>query len=583
MRKWSMGLMALCLTALLITPVFAALPSGTGKITNCNHVSGSEFSSKSSIAKKLDKMFAGNIGLYKDKNKTTLVDASLGTRNVPNNGVYQYWGPTPRAGTSCFAYANAFYGHFYDGVYPHHSLNSNHKVIKATGKITYANFVKWGVRDDAAVYIREGNHSIIVLTYDKNYITYVDGNGDGKGLIAIRKEAWTRGTGANIYNQKPSLIVQPTTKYFPKGSMKGQGSVSCAQGGNSHDWDKGVVTKEATCRETGLKVTTCLDCGLSKEETIAKTTNHTYGEWAVTQEATCAAKGKKTAQCAVCGKEKSQTIKALGHKYGKAVVTQKGGTIGSPAITEKTCERCGKVQKTKSDCVAQYEDFGITLTAKEGVFSKKTELAVTTPGDPEVLQIILKELTASTYLFLLDARVEDKTVQPSGTVTLELQIPEAFGSNLGLYQITNGRAKALEGAVDPETRVLTAQLQSCGIFALCDLDIPYEPEPAEDVTEPATEPVTEPITEPVTQPVTQPVTEPIPAPTAVAQERGVLRQMNQEWILWAALAAVPVACGVTILIAFVVGKIRNRKGKTPTQAAEEPAEETPTEEAEITG
>lgn len=570
MRKWFMGLIVICLTVLFITPVFAALPSGTGKITNCNHVSGSEFSSKSSIAKKLDKMFAGDIGLYKDKNKTTLVDASLGTRNVPNNGVYQYWGPTPRAGTSCFAYANAFYGHFYDGVYPHHSLNSNHKVIKATGKITYANFVKWGVRDDAAVYIREGNHSIIVLTYDKNYITYVDGNGDGKGLIAIRKEAWTRGTGANIYNQKPSLIVQPTTKYFPKGSMKGQGSVTCAQGGNSHDWDKAVVTKEATCKETGLKVTTCLDCGISKEETIAKTTDHTYGEWAVIKEATCTVKGKKAAQCTVCGKEKSQTIKALGHKYGKAVVVQKGGTIGSPAITEKNCERCAKVQKTKSDCVIEDTDYGLLLTTKEGVFPKETELTVQQPGDPEVMLVLLKEVTARAFLFQLDTRVQDTPVQPSGTVTLQLQIPEDFGSNLGLYQIINGRAKALESAVDLETGVLTTKLQRFGIFALCDLDVPYVPEPAETVPESETQPATEPITEPITEAAA--------APTAVeTQERKVLRQANQEWILWIALAAVPVACGVTVIIVLIVDKIKKRKRKT----VEEPSEENAQEETEV--
>jgi hypothetical protein len=154
MKKWLTGLLAACLLALLVMPVSAALPAGVGIITNCKSVSGSEFSSKSSIAKKLDAMFAGNIGLYKDKNKTVLVDAALGTKNVPNNGVYQYWGSEPRAGTSCYAYANAFYGTFYDGVYPHGGLNGNHEKESANGTITYANLKKWGVRDDAAVYIR---------------------------------------------------------------------------------------------------------------------------------------------------------------------------------------------------------------------------------------------------------------------------------------------------------------------------------------------------------------------------------------------------------------------------------------------
>ena len=91
MRKWFTGFMAVCLTVSLAMPVFAALPSGTGIITSASSISGSEFSPKSSIAKKLNKMFAGDIGLYADKAKTKLVDAALGTRNVPNNGKYQYW------------------------------------------------------------------------------------------------------------------------------------------------------------------------------------------------------------------------------------------------------------------------------------------------------------------------------------------------------------------------------------------------------------------------------------------------------------------------------------------------------------
>lgn len=546
MKKWFCALLTVLLTALLAVPVFAALPSGTGKITSSKSVSGSEFSAKSSIANKLDKMFAGDIGLYKDKNKTVLVDAALGTRNVPNNGVYQYWGPTPRAGTSCFAYANAFYGHFYDGVYPHHSLNSNHQTIKATGKITYQNFVKWGVRDDAAVYIREGNHSIIVLTYDENYIVYADGNGDGKGLIAIRKEAWKRGSGADIYNQKPSLIVQPTKKYFPAGNMKGEGQVSCTKGGSSHDWDKGTVTKKATCKETGVKVYTCLDCGKTMEETVAKTSDHTYGDWSVTKEPTCDKAGKKAAQCTLCGKEKTKTVKALGHQYGKAAVVQEG-TIFSAGITKKTCERCGKVKKIKSDCVVDYEELGITVTTKEGVFPKNTELSFVTPENPEAVMVALRGVSASAFLFVPDARVKGEPVQPDGTVTLEIKAPEGFSKNLGLYKVTEGEAVSLQSTIDPETGALTAELQGFEILALCDLNIPWIPEPKE-------------VTEPPTEPETQPVTEPTEVPTAAPTEQpAVPQQQDQKWILLIAVAAVLFVGCTTLSIILIVKKCRERK------------------------
>ena len=54
MKKWFCGIFAAVLTLLLAVPAYAALPDGVGMITNCSHISGKEFSSKSSIAKKLD-------------------------------------------------------------------------------------------------------------------------------------------------------------------------------------------------------------------------------------------------------------------------------------------------------------------------------------------------------------------------------------------------------------------------------------------------------------------------------------------------------------------------------------------------
>ena len=551
MKKWLCGIVAACFIWLLAMPVHAALPDGVGMITNCSHISGKEFSSKSSIAKKLDKMFAGDIGLYKDAKKTTLVDAALGTSNVPNNNVYQYWGPDSRAGTSCFAYANAFYGHFYDGVYPHHSLNSNHKVIKATGKISYKNFVKWGVRDDAAVYIREGNHSVIVLHYNEDYITYVDGNGNGKGLIAIRREAWKRSKGANIYDQKPSLIVQPTTAYFAAGSMNSEKGKSCLEGGESHDWDEGEITKTASCKETGMKVYTCLDCGKTKEETLKKTSDHSYGDWTVSKEPTCTAKGKNVAVCSVCGGEKTKTVKALGHKYGKTTVVQEG-TIWSPGITEKTCQICGKVAKTKSDCIVESVEFGITFTTKEKVFPKKTELSVIMPDDPDAVMTALRSVTGKAMLFEPETVLEEERVQPKGSVHLEVKIPADFSANVAIYQVTDGEVTALESVADLQSGIVSVDVESFGVFALCDLDVPWVPEPTVVVTEPVMEPTEIPTTVPTTQPeVTQP------------QARVAAPIMNRELILCGAAAGALLIALVTVLTILIV---RHRKRKT---AAEE--------------
>ena len=528
-------------------PVFAALPSGTGIITSASSISGSEFSPKSSIAKKLNKMFAGDIGLYADKAKTKLVDAALGTRNVPNNGKYQYWA-NGHAGTSCFAYANAFYGKFYDGFSPHDSVNGNHQRVKATGKITYQNFVKWGVRDDAAVYIREGNHSVIVLHYDENYITYVDGNGDGKGLIAIRKEAWKRGTGSNIYNSRPSLIVQPKKSYFAAGSMGKKQPKACTEGGSFHDWDNGTVTQKSTCQEKGLKVYTCLACTKTKEEAIAKTDDHTYGEWTVKTEATCTEKGKQVSACTVCGKSKTKTVKALGHDYGKTV-TVKEATIYSAGQTEKTCTRCQKVKTVKTSCSFRDKASGITLMAKEKVFPKNTEILITPIDAAESLQ----EITGKAAVYDIFADVQGEPVQPKGKVTVEIKIPDGFGENLALYAIAEGATEKIESTLDGRT--LTTEIESLQTFAICDLDVPYVP-PVEETTEATTAPTTEPTTVPVTEAVTETAT------VATEQMQAVQPSENQYILL--------IAVGVTVLFAVCMAIIGIREIKKRKQNEETP-------------
>lgn len=540
MKKWITGILTICIALSLATPVFAALPGGTGVVTSPSAVSGSEFSSKSSIAKKLNKMFAGDIGLYADKAKTKLVDAALGTRNVPNNGKYQYWA-NGHAGTSCFAYANAFYGKFYDGFSPHDSVNGNHQRVKATGKISYQNFVKWGVRDDAAVYIREGNHSVIVLHYDENYITYVDGNGDGKGLIALRKEAWKRGSGSNLYNSRPSLIVQPKKSYFAAGSMGKKQPVPCTKGGSSHDWDAGIITQKATCQTKGRKVYTCLDCGKTREESIAKTADHTYGQWTETKAATCTQKGTQTAVCTLCGKKNTKTVKALGHSYGKAV-TVKEATMYSAGVTEKTCTRCQKVKTVKTLCSFRDTELGITLTAREKVFPKNTEVLVT----PIDAAAALQQVTGKAAVYEIFAEVEGDPVQPKGKVTVEIKIPEDFGENLALYAVAEGVAEKIDATLDGKT--MTAEVEHLGEIALCDLDVAYVP-PVEETTAATTEATTA-----ATQPATKALAE--TATAATEQKQGEDLTENDYILL--------IAVGITVLFAacmaaFGIREIKKRK------------------------
>ena len=146
----------------------------------------------------------------------------------------------------------------------------------------------------------------------------------------------------------------------------------------THTYDEGVVTKEATIYEKGVKTFTCSACGDTytedipmvektwhKGDTVAPTCteqgytvyicdqdatltenrdfvdalDHDWGEGVVTKAATCTEDGEKTFTCSRDGATKTEVIPAVGHKWDD-------GTVTTPA----TCEASGvKTYKCLND------------------------------------------------------------------------------------------------------------------------------------------------------------------------------------------------------------------------------------------
>ena len=133
----------------------------------------------------------------------------------------------------------------------------------------------------------------------------------------------------------------------------------------SHKWDKGVITKPASCKEEGVKTFTCGDCKATKTEPIAKLTTHDYGTWVklddnnhkrtckvcgdtvfetaahtwnagtVTKPASCKEEGVKTFACTACGATKTEPIaKLTTHDYGAWVKLDDNNH-------KRTCKVCG--------------------------------------------------------------------------------------------------------------------------------------------------------------------------------------------------------------------------------------------------
>ena len=133
-------------------------------------------------------------------------------------------------------------------------------------------------------------------------------------------------------------------------------SVTCA-----HEWDEGVVTKEPTCAEEGVKTFTCSKCNETRTESMKKA-EHSSDGGKVTKQPTCTEKGVKTYTCKVCGEViKTEEVPAKGHQSDGGKVTTE------PTCTEKgvktyTCKVCNEVLKTEEVPATGHQSDGGKVT-----------------------------------------------------------------------------------------------------------------------------------------------------------------------------------------------------------------------------
>ena len=176
---------------------------------------------------------------------------------------------------------------------------------------------------------------------------------------------------------------------------------------HSHQWDKGRVIKEPSCKEEGEILYTCSVCKGTKVEALAKTDNHQWGEWTTITKPTCSTKGKEIRTCKVCSKTEERAIPTIPHTIVKeadkaATCTENGYegreycSVCNTTIKErtiipatghqwgawrttlaKTCTTDGKEVRVCSKCSEKEERTipatGHTLKKEEGVVATCTK------------------------------------------------------------------------------------------------------------------------------------------------------------------------------------------------------------------
>ena len=122
---------------------------------------------------------------------------------------------------------------------------------------------------------------------------------------------------------------------------------------NLHIWDEGTVVKQPTCVESGVCRYTCINCGLTHDESMAPTGKHVFDEAVVIAEPTCTENGTIRYTCSLCHQEtKDVTTAALGHVWTltEVLCEPEEGQHGGLAIY--TCARCGET-KTEQCCASE--------------------------------------------------------------------------------------------------------------------------------------------------------------------------------------------------------------------------------------
>ena len=125
-----------------------------------------------------------------------------------------------------------------------------------------------------------------------------------------------------------------------------QGKVITKMG---HSWNAGIVTKEPTCTEGGIKMYTCNNCQETKTEVVSTSGHIGPNTIKFTKSATCTVDGYTGDEyCQACGKmvKEGKIILATGHFWDSGKITTQP-TASVNGIRTYTCPKC-KATRTET-------------------------------------------------------------------------------------------------------------------------------------------------------------------------------------------------------------------------------------------
>lgn len=293
-------ILAVVIVLSVMSPVLLQV-SAVVYIRQPSDLNGRDYTGSDRLAALLDQVFEGDIDVYSDNRYAKEVSMPVGT-SMSNDTQYYVRSQTtgnPVSGWQCYIYANAVYNKLFREWVGHAEAFAHSRVVIPGGVNTasYELFRSSGVRCGAYLrttansdgsYNRSVGHSMIILGYDREGVTYLEGNANGYGLIQVTIRTWDEFNGQQLKNRGRYIchMVQPTDAFyraqFPECAHDSyEGCGVCTSCGYVFDWKntldpwaQGIyrLTQDVVPRlGTPYSVAAAADVTLQKDQKIRTT------------------------------------------------------------------------------------------------------------------------------------------------------------------------------------------------------------------------------------------------------------------------------------------------------------------------
>ncbi len=173
-----------------------------------------------------------------------------------------------------------------------------------------------------------------------------------------------------------------------------------------HSFTKYIPDNNATCIENGTETAKCDRCDATDTRVIENsTTEHNYSlEWTVDKKPTCTEPGSKSHHCIVCGDKADITEIPAEHTFGPWVVTVPP-TSDTEGVRERTCSKCGEVEKRTIDPIAAMPQIIVDSTTTH--VGDTVTVNVSVKNNPGIIAMLLQIDYDSSVLELQEANTKD--------------------------------------------------------------------------------------------------------------------------------------------------------------------------------